>query len=221
MDAVAGDLERRGYAVWGRIIAARDVGAPHRRERLFLVAHARRDGRRGRTPVDGAHPRVDEQAGDDAARRGHRDRGALADAASARRRRPGRARLGDRGRPVAAGRGAALANADGERVRHLAGRDQQDAPERAHAEPVYDGAAAGRAAQPRMGRDLDGPAHRVELPGRWPAPRGRPQHDWEPPRALEGVPDRRPRLRALGNAVVPHVARLAGELVRALDEAPR
>lgn len=46
MDRVVADLVGLGYRVEGRIIAAADVGAPHRRERLFLVAHA--DGHRVR-----------------------------------------------------------------------------------------------------------------------------------------------------------------------------
>ena len=42
--------------------------------------------------------------------------------------------------------------------------------------------------------------------GRWPAPRGQPQHEWEPPRVTTRRDQRTARLRALGNAVVPQVA---------------
>jgi DNA (cytosine-5)-methyltransferase 1 len=70
LDQVVGDFERAGYAVEGRIIAARDVGAPHKRERLFLVAHARDERRPRLTPIDGTHEAVDEQPGHDAPRRG-------------------------------------------------------------------------------------------------------------------------------------------------------
>jgi hypothetical protein len=38
---------------------------------------------------------------------------------------------------------------------------------------------------------------------KWPALLGQPQYDWEPPRVAEGVENRVPRLKALGNAVVP------------------
>ena len=44
---------------------------------------------------------------------------------------------------------------------------------------------------------------------RWPAGRGEAQHEWEAPRVAQGVPERRQRLKALGNAVVPQQAALA------------
>lgn len=44
LDRVAADLDRIGYRVEARIIAAGDIGAPHRRERLFIVAHRDRRG---------------------------------------------------------------------------------------------------------------------------------------------------------------------------------
>jgi len=37
----------------------------------------------------------------------------------------------------------------------------------------------------------------------WPAPLGQPQYEWEPPRVTNDVKNRVPRLKALGNAVVP------------------
>lgn len=53
--------------------------------------------------------------------------------------------------------------------------------------------------------------------GRWPSRPGEPQAPWEPPRSVaKGLrdPTRRPKIAALGNAVVPQVARLVGERVR-------
>lgn len=40
LDTVLSDLEDAGYAVWPFIIPACAVNAPHRRERVFIVAHA-------------------------------------------------------------------------------------------------------------------------------------------------------------------------------------
>jgi site-specific DNA-cytosine methylase len=63
---------------------------------------------------------------------------------------------------------------------------------------------------------------------RWPAPPSHPQEAWEPSRTIERVtsrhdaervsPNRRARLRALGNAVVPQCAYEVGLFVRRLLE---
>lgn len=52
---------------------------------------------------------------------------------------------------------------------------------------------------------------------RWPAGRGRPQYDWEPPRSAKSSPQRRQRLRALGNSAMPAVSQVAGELINILE----
>jgi DNA (cytosine-5)-methyltransferase 1 len=44
LDVVVEDLNAAGYTVEARIIAARDVGAPHKRERIFIIAHTNIDG---------------------------------------------------------------------------------------------------------------------------------------------------------------------------------
>jgi DNA (cytosine-5)-methyltransferase 1 len=59
LDIVLGDLASLGFdAEWG-CIRASDVGAPHRRERIFILAHARRSGierRPGRGELSGPPP---------------------------------------------------------------------------------------------------------------------------------------------------------------------
>jgi len=61
---------------------------------------------------------------------------------------------------------------------------------------------AGGDTQPGLGGVFDRSACRLDG-HRWPAPFGCEQYEWEPPRIAKGMPDRVPRLRALGNAVVP------------------
>src|SRR5579859_1418536 len=52
-EQVQTDLEAAGYEVWAYILPAAGVGAPHRRERVWIVAHAGGDG-------CGRHPAVAE-----------------------------------------------------------------------------------------------------------------------------------------------------------------
>jgi DNA (cytosine-5)-methyltransferase 1 len=47
-DGVIQDLESCGYAVWPLVVGADDVGAPHRRKRVFVVAHRDGEGLEGR-----------------------------------------------------------------------------------------------------------------------------------------------------------------------------
>ena len=44
-DEVMGDLEAAGYACGAFVVGADDVGAPHRRKRVWFVAHTARNGR--------------------------------------------------------------------------------------------------------------------------------------------------------------------------------
>lgn len=60
--------------------------------------------------------------------------------------------------------------------------------------------------------EAEGPPLAIDWAPRWPAGRGEPQRDWEPPRTVptkSGGRTRRPRLMAIGNIVVPQQAMLA------------
>lgn len=48
---------------------------------------------------------------------------------------------------------------------------------------------------------------------RWPAARGQPQHEWEPPRTCANAQQRAEKLKALGNAVVPQCAEAVGRWI--------
>jgi len=58
-DRVLDELERQGYACWPLVVGARHVGAPHRRDRVWLIAHRTSDGHqasnRYRTQNSDAH----------------------------------------------------------------------------------------------------------------------------------------------------------------------
>jgi DNA (cytosine-5)-methyltransferase 1 len=186
LDRVVRDLEEAGYVVFARIIAASDVGAPHLRERLFVVAHAageRRHARRGE---------VKRERHDDDGRDAFRDE--------------------------SDGRDSEVADAHGERLRieqqRLSGRRARGVRDEGKAEPRNDGAERGGRAQSGLGRVPHGLSDRLD---RWPSGPGDAPALWEPPRAVTTYsPTRAARLHALGNAVVPQVAREVGLFVREL-----
>lgn len=69
----------------------------------------------------------------------------------------------------------------------------------------------------RLGGIVNGLACWVDLYN-WPAPLGCEQHDWEPPRTmLEKPPFWKERIQALGNAVVPQVVEVVGRAILAVD----
>ena len=53
LDRLLGDMERRGYAVWPLLMAAADFGAPHERDRLWLVGVDADQDYEPRKPLNG------------------------------------------------------------------------------------------------------------------------------------------------------------------------
>lgn len=70
--------------------------------------------------------------------------------------------------------------------------------------------------------EAEGPPQQIDWAPKWPAGRGQPQHSWEPPRTLPSRTgkDRRRRLMAIGNIVVPQQAALALALLAATANDP-
>ena len=207
---VLGGLAALGYdAVWDHFRAS-DMGAPHRRERIFLLAH--RDGAALRGAA-GAEPwrevptlaRVAGEAGlADASRVGERESADEGVAVAAR----GRARVEPR-----RGGESPVGDADGQR---RAERNRAAVAERAELRGA--GGAVGSDGRggslARVGLPADGLPRRLD-DHRWPAGRGEAQHLGEPPRTAAGVPMRAAQLKALGNAVVPQCAALAWRVLSA------
>lgn len=161
-----GGLAELGYDAWWDLLAAAETGAPHRRNRLFIVAW-------------------------------------LADAARCGPRQAGTTRTG---RNTAKRSSSTVADANGTREFEPEGRDPNEwhRPENGGRGIVESG--LGRNAT-RLSGGLD---------GRWPASRDVEQASWEPTRTTSKVQGRQARLKALGNAVVPHCAYTIGCVVQAL-----
>jgi site-specific DNA-cytosine methylase len=270
---VLGDLAALGFDAEWAVFRASDAGAPHRRERVFVLAVAdgnrdglvpaepvpaeRREGFAGvqaRTPNTGVRSaRRSANLADalrvDGERRGSarviHDSGASTQGEARQRQRRGDA---PRGGGEAVGVGMADADSgrrEGQRERGLLNSERaafgydvdgrHGAMADAYGErlecPSADGEVVGRRlgingiccgerrasngiAQPRLGGVADGFPRGLDG-HRWPAGRGAAQHEWEAPRVAQGAPERRQRLKALGNAVVPQQAALAWRVLAA------
>ena len=188
-DEVLSDLEAAGYAAGAFVVGADDVGAPHRRKRVWIVAHrlehANGSGHEG-------WPRSGDAGDEGATCLAH----ARSEGLEGRRVGPG---CGRQEQPVPPGRGIhrwparpgepqhewepsrlVYAEHDGRRADEQGRRPEGGAPS---------GRTGGRSPQPGLGRDAHG------LPGR-----------------LESRV-RRERLKALGNSVVPQVVEVIGRAI--------
>lgn len=213
---VRSDLHALGYRTRALQLGAHDVGAPHRRERIFVVAYAER-----------------EQLWEQSWRRSGTDRGIASEPRDARasvadsngavsgrigwvldeERSPFRNHAGGRcGPELGDSRESRREGADGRWVR-----------EERHGLVAESDGRNGQA-QSVVGRGSHGLPGGLDrcLPERWPAARGEAQAAWESPRTVsDREPSRRARLRALGNAVVPAQAREIGrELIASIGGAP-
>ena len=202
LDDVLSDLESAGYQTRAFVIPAAAVGAPHRRDRVFVVGYTEHDGslaaKVGRsTNTSGKYgAEGKDEAGQSAraSRRASDENVAYAEGEQDRREEQPKIQS-DIG-----ANGQNMANSNSER---LQGRTQTGDIEESWAIGNQQLTRRSKGtAQPRLGGVLDGISARLDG-HRWPAPLGQPQYDWEPPRVATGIKNRTHRLKALGNAVVP------------------
>lgn len=224
LDDVLSDLGSQGYSCQAFIIPACAVGAPHRRDRVWIMAHTSSPqcatGAEGRGVLS-ALPRNE----------GDRDNShGPSKAHSATVAYPNGKRLAVRGRfgvsangkEARAGldtrlkrRGAVVGDSNGiSKPGVLPGRQQGLATRlwQGKFKGSSYGASGERATESRLGRDADGLARRLEQV-RWPAGLGRRPHDYEPPRVAIGARDRAHRLKGLGNGGMWQIPYIIGRFI--------
>jgi len=229
LDQVLGTLDALGYDAEWHCIPASAIGAPHYRDRVWIVAYANDTGCRDASEVHawrgqhGEGQRVDAAAsGCGVADVGHADRPGC-DWLGVERRRQGR-------EAVQTERASeALAHAQHCRCKgrcafvngiesavSIVPRDSVAGPLITSADIRRSAAQRGWGrSEPGLGRAADGLPARLD--------RTRPVEAWEgnTPRTVgRGAPNRRPRLKALGNSVVPQIVELIGHAIMRAEREP-
>lgn len=218
LDLVCTDLESAGYTTQALVLPACAIGAPHERQRVFIVAYTTS----GRPQVSAQalrHTCTDQSDAPDLLAHAdsnqcgiqrqwiRADAEAISDvvahADSNRQRvRPGQSQYececSSAANTGAHGPQGNMAHAYVSRLQVGYG-----CPGQARAPATTNGRGA-RQSESRLGGVLDGASTWLDQM-RWPAPPGERQYPWEPSRTITPKRDkeRALRLRALGNAIVP------------------
>ncbi len=228
LDLVQADLESAGYTTQAYVLPACAVGAPHIRERVFIVAHTTSPRRQDQYAATGIYHRSEPSSADMAypigrgcgtwrTQRAGQSRSLLLDGGGASCMAypcsTGRGQWTNQSQPQPECRGTSDVGDDGpqgdmayahrqrQQERDLATGSRQSrlVTRGTHA----DGDSAQRPSQPRMGGGADGVSEGVDS-HQWPSAPNQAQEEWEPSRTIPyKLPYRAARLKALGNAVVP------------------
>jgi DNA (cytosine-5)-methyltransferase 1 len=212
---VVQELRDRGYRPYAIPLSASDVGAPHRRARVFVVAQRKvaQQQQQGLEVGSVESARKELQASE-------RSGALVPDPVGTILREQSRRRSGSSGscKAQSGELGEVVADDDDERRQGQRRGGVLDGERKALGHDVdgCDVAAGRRSTEPRMVLPADGLPFDV-AGHRWPAGRGIAQEVFEEPRVIEGPCKNRPaKLRALGNAVVPQCSLVVGRALLAL-----
>ena len=199
LDEVLTDLESEGYATRTFNIPACAVGAPHLRQRLWIVAHSDSESEPDGTFDGNARQRqlgFEFMADTKRGRRGqNREQRGLdkVSRSGAHAKLPIKKSSQDVADPISPGTGMEEHRGSGQR------RESSNPP------------------QPEVLRQEDGAGGPEGLATN----SGRPEEWWEVEpsvgRLVDGLPNSVPQLRALGNAIVPQIAKEIGEAIHAAE----
>ena len=199
LDEVLSDLESEGYATRTFNLPACAVGAPHLRQRLWIVAHSDSESEPDGTFDGNARQRqlgFEFMADTKRGRRGqNREQRGLdkVSRSGAHAKLPIKKSSPDVADPISPGTGMEEHRGSGQ------GRESPNPP------------------QPEVLRQEDGAGGPEGLATN----SGRPEEWWEVEpsvgRLVDGLPNSVPQLRALGNAIVPQIAKEIGEAIHAAE----
>jgi DNA (cytosine-5)-methyltransferase 1 len=189
LDTVLSDLEGHGYACWTFNLPAVAFDAPHRRERIFVVAHAESDlrgasGNDRPEPSDGSSASVADSGG---TRLGEQDK-VQSDIGWEHNSTPQQAGVNFESEPFANSEDVADASQPGQT--NIQGRTAHGVMDRSRGL-----GRNGSTSREHQGWGIEPAVGRV----------------------AHGVPNRVDRLRGLGNAVVPQVAEWIGRRIMEFD----
>jgi DNA (cytosine-5)-methyltransferase 1 len=217
-DQVLADLEAEGYAAWPFIIPACAVNAPHRRDRVWIVAHHAGRADRGHNPrtVQRQKPEPGKGTGvDDVSNT----------CGTRREEQHSTAKPGDKGHATRrsdaevsaydSSTGSLPGPQAGIHSQEKSGRPRHVEPERHCPPPANaEGEQAGGIFKPWFSTDLESGGDWRGEAGEWiTLPGVRARND--------GLPARVARLKALGNAVVPQIPEMIGQMILATTRATR
>ncbi|WCK53857.1 DNA (cytosine-5-)-methyltransferase [Aneurinibacillus sp. Ricciae_BoGa-3] len=226
LDDVLADLEGEGYQARAFVLPAASVGAPHRRDRVFIVADS--ESQRCTEAREHQCHRSKERASS-SSEEGLADSKRNAERGLSLGTREKDARFACCSKDVANSSGSRWkeqhVSTESDSKGYITGcsaKGMADTPSfrqsgpREFIKPLHSEKSrewkAGRSidvrirkerpTQSRMGGMLDGISEWLDR-HQWPAGLGQEQFGWEPPRVATGAKDRVGRLKGLGNAVVP------------------